>query len=983
MVLSSKNRLIVSILIYLFLLISFSSFAYEPATGYSDLQIRDYRHIDGTYSLSWEWPDGLTPPDNLLIVYSEGEPISISPSDGQEYATNSSFGNGTVLLQNAAQSSGGFPFEGYSFPSSTLPLEATNYWITIYPYNGSGTEADYHITDPAELSFVTTGIVEEPYMQATFQSASVGDLVEGSHDVTINFDPSPYSLYEPFETRYLMIANPDEAISYIPQDGVIPWSLTDIISFNDGSSGRLDYAQGTNEVWTVPATAEEQTVYFQIYVLNKVMEDFAFDYNESIESTNYLLEDPISFQVTIPAKPNSSPEIAEQSFSLDENPLVNDEIGTVVATDPDEDELSYSLEEEASSFVSIDETSGVLTVVDPDYFDFETYSSQVFNVTVTDAYEASSTAQITININNSNDNAPIMGDYIFSIDENSPDGFSVGTVSSTDADGEDVTYTITAGNADEGFAIDGNTGEITVATPSVIDYESTTSFELTVEASDGLNSGTGQVTINLNDLDDSTAPVFSDQSFTIIESIENGNQVGQLVASDPSQLDLTFSIVSGNDDEAIALDSETGELSINDRTTIDFDEASLDLIVEANNGTEATEATISIVLNSAPIFGFESFIFSQDENDFWSISIPISDAEGDSFSVVISDGAGEDLVQIVESDGSYSLTPSSSEGIDFETTESIEAILEATDEAGNVTQSETITIEIINLNDNTPETENASININEFLPTGTEILTVAGTDLDGDVLSFELSEGNVDDAFSISSNTGVISVNTSEALNFEVTPAFELAVQVSDGTFSTNATISININEEAVNTAPRVDAHTFSIEENSEIGTLVGTVIAIDFEGDDLSYSLEGGNVGSTFSIDAVSGELSVAENTMLDFETNESFVLIVAVSDGDLDATAIVTIELIDIEESEVMNIDQTGAPSISIYPNPTSSYFSLTQNEDVKSIRVWSESGKLLAILTQDPGNQYSVEHLPTGLYILSVESNDTFHNNRLVVK
>ena len=82
--------------------------------------------------------------------------------------------------------------------------------------------------------------------------------------------------------------------------------------------------------------------------------------------------------------------------------------------------------------------------------------------------------------------------YSFSVDENAGGGTVVGTVEATDPDaGDTVTYSITAGNEDGRFAIGRSTGEITVA--AALDYETTDSYTLTVEADDG-NGGTDTAT---------------------------------------------------------------------------------------------------------------------------------------------------------------------------------------------------------------------------------------------------------------------------------------------------------------------------------------------------------------------------------------------------------------------------------------------------------------------------------------------------------
>ena len=73
--------------------------------------------------------------------------------------------------------------------------------------------------------------------------------------------------------------------------------------------------------------------------------------------------------------------------------------------------------------------------------------------------------------------------YDFTIDVASPTGAAVGTVSATDPDGDDVTYSIAAGNDDGLFAIEADTGRIAVA--GALFGESDASRALTVRASDG------------------------------------------------------------------------------------------------------------------------------------------------------------------------------------------------------------------------------------------------------------------------------------------------------------------------------------------------------------------------------------------------------------------------------------------------------------------------------------------------------------------
>ena len=93
--------------------------------------------------------------------------------------------------------------------------------------------------------------------------------------------------------------------------------------------------------------------------------------------------------------------------------------------------------------------------------------------------------------------------YAFDLAENtdgSTDRISLGTVSATDQDGSSVTYSIEGGNAAGLFEIDAASGEL-FYTGGGEDYETgSTSFELTVRASDGDQTTDTGVTVNVTDV---------------------------------------------------------------------------------------------------------------------------------------------------------------------------------------------------------------------------------------------------------------------------------------------------------------------------------------------------------------------------------------------------------------------------------------------------------------------------------------------------
>lgn len=84
--------------------------------------------------------------------------------------------------------------------------------------------------------------------------------------------------------------------------------------------------------------------------------------------------------------------------------------------------------------------------------------------------------------------------YSFSVSEDAATGDGVGRVSAEDPDGRTVTYAITAGNEDGKFGIDTNGGAMTVT--GELDYETDTSYTLTVRASDS-EGETSEVSVSI------------------------------------------------------------------------------------------------------------------------------------------------------------------------------------------------------------------------------------------------------------------------------------------------------------------------------------------------------------------------------------------------------------------------------------------------------------------------------------------------------
>ena len=237
------------------------------------------------------------------------------------------------------------------------------------------------------------------------------------------------------------------------------------------------------------------------------------------DGTNTTTQD-ITVNVTN-VNDNNPSFTSSATFSAAENQTA---IGTVTATDADEDSITYSI---SGSDITINSSSGVIAFVSaPDY-----EIKAVYTATVTASDGTNSTTQdITVNVTNVNDNNPsFTSSATFSAAENQT---AIGTVTATDADGDAVTFII---SGDE-LAIT-SAGVLTfVEAP---DYETKATYTATVTATDGANISQQNITVNVTNVND-VAPVFT--SSATFSAAENQTAIGTVTATDAEGDAVTFSI---------------------------------------------------------------------------------------------------------------------------------------------------------------------------------------------------------------------------------------------------------------------------------------------------------------------------------------------------------------------------------------------------------------------------------------------------------
>jgi hypothetical protein len=152
-------------------------------------------------------------------------------------------------------------------------------------------------------------------------------------------------------------------------------------------------------------------------------------------------------------------------------------------------------------------------------------------------------------------------------------------------------------------------------------------------------------------------------------------------------------------------------------------------------------------------------------------------------------------------------------------------------------------------------------------------------------------------------NSADFIVNDAATINSSTAASTVFTVKVTDnGTpvLATTAVVTINY----VNSPPVMNPQTFTIAENSAVGTLIGTIIATDPNTTQiLTYSIVSGNVDNVFAVNPSTGVIIVAG--AINYEATATYALVIKVQDNgtpSLSTQATMTINITNVNEAPVI---------------------------------------------------------------------------------
>ncbi|XP_047183468.1 protocadherin-15-like isoform X2 [Scophthalmus maximus] len=246
--------------------------------------------------------------------------------------------------------------------------------------------------------------------------------------------------------------------------------------------------------------------------------------------------------------------------------------------------------------------------------------------------------------------------------------------------------------------------------------------------------------------------------------------------------------------------------------------------------------------------------------------------------------------------------------LDRETQDSYTFTLLASD---GVQQSSpvTVTITVLDANDNTPTFANVSYNVNLFtdMMPGETVLQLSAVDSDAGPngrVTYRILAGDQNN-FLIGNSTGVISV--ASGVELTVGRSYALTVEAVDNgpvphRRSSITTVYIEVLPPNNQSPPRFPLQQYNLEisEAMRTGATLLNLQAVDRERDNITYKIYSGDAHGHFALQENSGYLVL--DKPLDRESLDYYTLVVTASDGQPDgtSTAMVNIVVTDVNDND-----------------------------------------------------------------------------------
>ncbi|KAK7141073.1 hypothetical protein R3I93_015279 [Phoxinus phoxinus] len=617
---------------------------------------------------------------------------------------------------------------------------------------------------------------------------------------------------------------------------------------------------------------------------------------------------------------------------LREDLLVGELAFQIIATDPDNDPLTYGIMGTDASYFDVNKATGEVKI--KSLLDRESKDLLLIQAVVNDGVYGDQTKSVYIPVLDANDNAPLFNGLPYNVEvlENVATGSSLFRATATDIDfgtASIVSYKIDEVVPNEGaslFSISATTGNVVLE--GTLNYtEKSPFYQIRINASDGggklhgkdkVQSTAAFAFITVKDVADINPQFLNLPNFAAIdENSDVGETVFTVRARDPDtgvNDKIRYSIENTNAPDLFQIIEETGVISV--KTQFDREELlDINAVVVLHIKASETQPNVDGVIastvsdlqisigdindNGPEFYECESETCTQknsftgkvnehssaglavnelnirvkdpDQGQNSEFILELAGPDKDAFHVSPISGLGESFVQVTIKDP---------DAVDYEKKTVMIVQIIAKDASADFTAMASVTININDINDNFPlfEEDVYVAEVNEHCEDGTVVATITATDadaLDDGKITYRLMPESMRSLFDVYENNGTIYVKDGERLDWEGTNSYSPTLQALDSNRQIGSTVVMidimDINDQT----PEMNREVYEayVKENDNLELQIKAI-----DGDKpntpnskIQYHIEDSFFSSNFTIDPDTGLLK--NNGQLDREAMDPLI--------------------------------------------------------------------------------------------------------------
>lgn len=589
--------------------------------------------------------------------------------------------------------------------------------------------------------------------------------------------------------------------------------------------------------------------------------------------------------------PVFDPEFNPAIVSLQRTLPLDSHVITLNATDPDEgNPITYSITGgTGTGYFVVDAFTGEITTS----FSLTSVESTILTLKIralddNSSFSLQSWHELTISLSQEIVSKPVFEYPVFRANpsENAAQVIYVIRAETNGKADASTFYAISAGNDDNTFSIDPQTGAISLATTADFDREIKPSYNVTVTASKPGIMGMSHalLVVDLQDADDFRPSFQINQfSFTVFENFPVGvneplirifavdediGENGLLTYSLPNFPTYPFSISNTTGHLYLTQPLNRSESISHDITVSVIDNGAL--------ASQSSDITFTITVEPAllspiPMLSSIPSIFLNEGSPQGTLVTQVN-LENDLNSVPV-------IYRIINQTAMVSILPNSGEvyvtgPLDYETERILQytvEVIEGTQRSQGQIARTNLIINLRDINDNRPSfnSENYTFEVSEAnLTPGLAVGEVQATDQDSaDItnLMFSLEDSSVAGLFTIEASTGIIRLsNQASSINREELALHTLTVSVSDNGSPplldfVAVTVIVTDSDDSVPSFHPSSLNVF-VPEDAPLGYVVHTISAFDPDlGSNAIVSYELLTTGVPFFLNTTTGDLSLS----------------------------------------------------------------------------------------------------------------------------